>query len=195
MEKYCENIFPVSVYSFFRKEDSLNQELLDEIYKIRKTEENLKKSNKGGFHSLQDLHQRNIEPFNKLHDEILGISNELILKENFSILDECNVKCMKMKEMWFIINKLNDYNVIHTHGRTWLSGAYYVKVPKNDKYFLMFEDPMIIRKYENITPNTYKKEIFENMIVLFPGWLPHKVPENTVDEERIVISFNLEIPI
>ena len=193
MDIFYDEIFPVSVFSFFRENDDLNKELLKNIYKIRETEESLMRSNKGGFHSPVNLNKRNIECFDRLENELLYTANNSILEQNFPKFSK--LKCNEMTGMWFILNKLNNYNVMHTHSRAWLSGVYYVKLPKEQKNYIHFEDPITIRKYYNITPTQYVKEVQENMIILFPGWLPHKVPENTVDEERIVISFNLEFPV
>ena len=58
----------------------------------------------------------------------------------------------------------------------------------------MFEDPQPTRNFENLNYNNYGKEVFEGMLILFPSWLAHKVPTNTTEEKRIVISFNLDYP-
>ena len=36
-------------------------------------------------------------------------------------------------------------------------------------------------------------EVNEGDLLIFPGYLPHKVKKNESDEDRIVISFNTEI--
>ena len=36
-------------------------------------------------------------------------------------------------------------------------------------------------------------EINEGDLLIFPGYLPHKVEKNDSDEDRIVISFNVDI--
>ena len=36
-------------------------------------------------------------------------------------------------------------------------------------------------------------EIEEGDLLIFPGYLPHKVSENESNEDRIVISFNVGI--
>ena len=35
--------------------------------------------------------------------------------------------------------------------------------------------------------------IEEGDLLIFPGYLPHKVSKNESDEDRIVISFNVDI--
>jgi len=36
-------------------------------------------------------------------------------------------------------------------------------------------------------------EIEEGDLLLFPGYLPHKVAKNESEEDRIVISFNVDV--
>ena len=37
---------------------------------------------------------------------------------------------IRIKEMWAIINKKDNFNVLHTHPNCYLSAAYYVKAPE-----------------------------------------------------------------
>ena len=81
-----------------------------------------------------------------------------------------------------------------------MSAAYYVKTPKNCGKFLV-ENPNNIKKH--ISPEIVNKndhnmllagiEINEGDLLIFPGYLPHKVAKNQSDEDRIVISFNVDI--
>ena len=191
MKQYSEQIFPVNIHTFnIDNTKDLNTDLLENIYTIQDNEENYKRSNKGGFHSFPDLEKRNIKCFDALSDEIIKLTNNIIIKEDYRFEETCK----KISGMWFIINKINHYNTMHTHARAFLSGAYYVKLPKKEKSYITFCDPIFVRKHENLGFTHYKKEVAESMLVLFPGWLSHEVPVNNTDEERIVISFNLGYP-
>ena len=98
------------------------------------------------------------------------------------------------------INKKNDFNVIHTHPNCYLSAAYYVKAPKDCGRF-QIECPNIARRYAY--PEVEKKnelntevagiDVKEGDLLIFPGYLPHKVAKNESDEDRIVISFNVDV--
>ena len=189
MQIYREPIFPTTLYSFNLPVDKV---FLQDIEDIKNKEDSVDRSNKGGYHSPSDLNNRNIESFDNLSNTILDIANNNIIND---FVLTANQECKKVLEMWFIINSKNDFNTIHTHARSWLSGAYYIKLPKKQKNFLVFEDPQPTRNFENLHYNNYGKEVFEGMLILFPGWLAHKVPTNTTEEERIVISFNLDYPI
>lgn len=102
--------------------------------------------------------------------------------------------------MWAIINKKGNFNVIHTHPNCYMSAAYYVKAPKNCGEFIV-ECPNAAKRYtypkiENdneLNMQVAKIDITEGDLLLFPSYLPHKVGVNESDEDRIVISFNIEI--
>ena len=109
-------------------------------------------------------------------------------------------KNIRLKEMWAIINKKNNFNVIHTHANCYLSAAYYVKAPKNcGKFFI--ENPNIAKRYyhpeisnrNELNGEVAEIDINEGDLLLFPGYLPHKVGKNESDNDRIVISFNVDI--
>ena len=102
-----------------------------------KSEKNTK-SNKGGWHSrnfkLNDKNSAQYKFALDLQKYILDVFQKFGWKsEGKNIL---------LREMWSIINKKNDFNVIHTHPNTYLSAAYYVKAPKNCGKFIV-ENPNI----------------------------------------------------
>ena len=102
--------------------------------------------------------------------------------------------------MWAIINKKNDYNVVHTHPNSYLSAAYYVSAPKNCGKFQVESlniakrhfYPEVLKNNE-LNANVAGLEVNEGDLLIFPGYLPHKVAMNESDEDRIVISFNVGI--
>ncbi len=186
-----DEIFPVKVYNFlFKDRKKFNSELIKAINKHKTKEDSIKKSNKGGYHSLLDINMKSIDVFDELNNRIIDVVNGIIIKDDYKHLD----KIEELSSMWFIINKKNDYNSTHMHPGSWFSGAYYIKVPENDSKYLVFEDPLQIRNYNQDTPNSFMKEVMEGMLLIFPGWFNHAVPKNNTDEERIVISFNIPKP-
>ncbi len=100
---------------------------------------------------------------------------------------------------WFNINGPRCYNTMHSHntGVVFLSGVYYVTVPKDDCGSILFHDPRgnaigaapDSKYFEYVTDVMIKPE--ENMLYYFPSWLEHEVTCNLTDEIRISISFNL----
>ena len=102
--------------------------------------------------------------------------------------------------MWAIINKKDNFNVLHTHPNCYLSAAYYVKAPENCGRFQV-EDPNIAKRHfypQIIGKNELNIEVAgididEGDLLIFPGYLPHKVKKNESSQDRIVISFNVDI--
>ena len=87
-----------------------------------------------------------------------------------------------------------------THPNCFLSAAYYVKASKNCGKFEV-EHPNSAKKYafpEIEKRNEFNLEVAsidieEGDLLLFPSYLPHKVGKNESGEDRIVISFNVDI--
>ena len=48
-------------------------------------------------------------------------------------------------------------------------------------------------KDNDLNADTIKVEPLEGNLLLFPSYLHHSVDENLSDEDRIVISFNLDV--
>ena len=190
--------FPEPVFKFKLKDfKNLNKELSEYIYKLRDEDgSGIVRSNKGGWHS------KNFEL--RIKDSIQNrfaiILQKYILKVFQNNGWKTENKNIRIKEMWAIINKTGDFNVIHTHPNCYLSAAYYVKAPEKCGRF-QIENPNIAKKnyYPEIkTKNELNLEVAgidieEGDLLIFPGYLPHKVRANESNEDRIVISFNVDI--
>ena len=154
----------------------------------------LTKSNRGGWHSKNfKLDNKDSIQF-KFAVEIQKYILDVF--RNYGWKTEQNR--IQIKEMWAIINKKDDFNVIHTHPNCYLSSAYYVKAPENCGKFLI-ENPNQAKKhfYPQLANKTELNmpiaglDVNEGDLLLFPGYLPHKVAKNESDEDRIVVSFNV----
>ena len=107
---------------------------------------------------------------------------------------------VKITGMWAVINKKNSSNAMHIHSNNYISAAYYVKAPVNCGD-IVFYDPRFaatyrypkISKTNKLNSNTVSFQPKEGMLVLFPSYLQHSVNVNKTDEERIVISFNINL--
>ena len=187
---------PIFKYKFDNYEE-LNTELLNYIYGLRDEDvEGIKRSNKGGWHSknfnLSDKNSIQLKFALKLQPYIIKTF------ENFGW--KIKDKNIRISEMWAIINKKDDFNVVHTHPNCYLSAAYYVKAKKNCGKFEV-EHPNNAKRYffpEIEKINEFNLEVAsidieEGDLLLFPSYLPHKVSQNNIDEDRVVISFNVDI--
>ena len=188
--------FPEPVFKYkFDKFEEFNKELADYIYKLQSEDnEGLSKSNRGGWHSKNfKLNDKNSIQFKfalELQKYILDVF------QNYGWKTE--QKKIQIKEMWAIINKKNDFNVIYTHPNCYLSSAYYVRAPKNCGKSLLENPNQAQRHYFPQIANKNELnmpiagfDVSEGDLLLFPGYLPHKVAKNESDEDRIVISFNV----
>ena len=190
--------FPSPVFKFrFEKFRTFNEELSNYIYKLYEEDsEGVDRSNRGGWHSktfeLNDKNSIQLKFALELQKYILKTFTNLGWKtENQNI---------RIREMWAIINKKDDFNVVHTHPNSLLSAAYYVKAPNNCGRF-QIEDLNIVKRHASplianqneLNMNVAGLEVTEGDLLIFPGYLPHKVARNETDDDRIVISFNVDI--
>ena len=109
-------------------------------------------------------------------------------------------KKMVISAMWAIINKKNDFNVLHSHPNASLSAAYYVGAPENCGKFIIEHLNMAKRNFypevlqdNQLNAQAAGLEVNEGDLLIFPGYLLHKVGMNESDQDRVVISFNVEI--
>tara|TARA_B100000686_G_C16612629_1_gene874654 strand:- start:236 stop:841 length:606 start_codon:yes stop_codon:yes gene_type:complete len=190
-------IFPSPVFHYsLENKQELNIELKDYILNLKKkNEKGLKKSNQGGWHSPM---------FDILNDH---------LAKKFTIIFENYVKKsveeigwnydsdrVKIEAMWSIINKKGSFNIQHNHPNAYLSAAYYVKFPEksgNIKFFDPREQKNIrypkITKYTEISAPIVEITPKEGDLLIFPAYLYHAVSENLAEEDRIIVSFNVDI--
>lgn len=174
-----------------------NDELEKYIYDLYENDkEGTERSNKGGWHSRNfNLSEQN------------SIQKKFAIKIQDYILDffqnmgwKTKNQNIRIKEMWSIINKKDNFNVIHTHPNCYLSSAYYVRAPKDCGDFIA-ENPNIAKRYaypeisngNELNVEVARIPVQEGDLFLFPSYLPHKVGKNESDNDRIVISFNVDI--
>ena len=192
--------FPEPVFKYkFENFKDLNEELSEYIYKLYDEDRNgLERSNKGGWHS------KNFEL--AVEGSIQKRFSIIIQKYILSVFQSCGWKTenqnIRIKEMWAIINKKDNFNVLHTHPNCYLSAAYYVKAPENCGRFQV-ENPNIAKRHfypeikirNELNTEGAGIEISEGDLLIFPGYLPHKVGKNESSKDRIVISFNVDVKI
>ena len=87
--------------------------------------------------------------------------------------------------MWAIINTGGSANLRHQHGNSTISGAYYVRAPKNSGDIVFYDPrPAPVFSYPKASkPNFLNAQVNginpkEGALVLFPSYLDHSVNEN-----------------
>ncbi|PPR46209.1 MAG: hypothetical protein CFH18_00129 [Alphaproteobacteria bacterium MarineAlpha5_Bin8] len=175
--------------------EELNTKLYEYIQKLQvKNPDGITKSNLLGWHS---------EDFDLDSDVPKYFINSISSSLNEAFQDmgwDVNNQEVKITSMWSIINKKNASNSRHIHSNNYISAAYYVKAPE-DCGDIIFHDPRSvttfrypkISKQNKLNSNIFTIQPKEGLLALFPSYLYHSVDLNRSDEERIVISFNINL--
>tara|TARA_B110000503_G_C7060683_1_gene376495 strand:+ start:121 stop:645 length:525 start_codon:yes stop_codon:yes gene_type:complete len=169
MQQY--KLFPTEVYT--------DNVLLDislmvkSLYNTKQIDKGIQVSNKGGWQSTPDIFTKKefLPLLNYLHNTAFKL-----FKIPYNVVN-----------MWGNISSKYNYNHIHHHGKnpnSW-SGVYYLQTPPNsgDLVLHSFWDTDIIQQFHPKTGD----------VVLFPSSLSHSVEPNLSNEDRVSISFNLQI--
>jgi len=160
-----------------------NDDLYSFIKGLKEKNKSVKKSNIGGWQSDLLDQEKEVKP---LCDEILEILKHLPLK----------ITKAQIMNMWANVNNKYDWNRIHSHPESSLSGVYYVKLPQESGK-IIFRDPrpgalmncLINERYDHGELKWVGAK--ETSLLLFPSFLDHFVEPSMSDDERVSISFNI----
>jgi uncharacterized protein (TIGR02466 family) len=102
--------------------------------------------------------------------------------------------------MWTTIYPPGAFVPEHVHSNALLSGVFYAKAPEKCGN-LVFRDPasvakiMFMRKMGEFpaVDTLHVHEVKTGSMVIFPAWLPHSTEVNESNDDRIIISFNLNM--
>ena len=178
--------------------------LQSEAYLVKKNDKNgVIKSNSG----IQGYHSKDIKDLNNLPGTkqlIKQITNAVNAIHQISRQGE-----LQLTNFWINISGKGSSNTPHTHSGLTYSGVFFIKVPQEMKggRFLFYrnfnEADFISTGYMGLFREGYKKQGYdypintispkENMLVVFPSWVPHAVEINLSEEERISLSFNFKL--
>jgi uncharacterized protein (TIGR02466 family) len=180
-----------------------NKKIINAIEELEITQPSNKRSNAGGFQSFT------IPRPEYDNTEVAKLFETLIIPLVKQISKDTKYPdTMDNLRYWYNVNYKYNYNTPHTHPKAYLSGVYYMKVPKNsgNLVFNRSENEIdrmsfIIDKCisqgsapDNIRINTEHWVIpEENKLIIFPGHVNHYVEQNLTEEtdsRRISLSFN-----
>ena len=187
------NLFPTPIHCLKINDfDSKKQSLIDYAYNLRdNAERGRTASNRGGFQSLVFK----VKGGDVLQDLLIDVISNIP-----SFKSGVDVRC----HTWVNINPPNALNVKHCHPNCDIAGVLWIKIPKNSGK-LMFVSPYNYMCYNEMMCYSrkfrddhayhfdYSYEPVEGGLMLFPAHLEHKVLENKSDEDRISVSFNLNL--
>ena len=187
-------IFPTCIHILeIDNFDTYRDQLIKESYQDRNEDPmGGELSNRGGWQSNQvNILQCKSETLKNI---IMSSVSKLSMSDNLSYTIEG----------WKNINEPGNFNCLHNHPRSDLSGVLWIKAPK-DSGNLVFSSPQLFNRYQELDSytdefalktNSYMTYFFypkEGKILIFPSNLDHEVEENKSDEDRISYSFNIKL--
>ena len=180
------------------------EQLQNEAYLIRKNDKDgVRKSNSG----LQGYHSKDINDLSTLP------GTDLLVKQIIHAVNAIHQISRQgellLTNFWINISGKGSSNTPHTHSGLTYSGVFFIKVPKEMKggRFLFYrnfnEADFISTAYMGHFKEGYQMKGYdypintitpkENMLIVFPSWVPHAVEINLSDAERISLSFNFKL--
>lgn len=189
-------VYPTRVLSYvYDNVKNLNKELRKIILDREKSTPGLLYSNRGGYHSSNDLLHWDYPCIKTFTDMIHEISERMAringLKENTTV--DLSLAA------WANVMRDGNYHLLHNHPNNYWSGCYYVSVGNPDRNvpynsFLELVDPrpaaVMIHSDAIVTPR-YHFQPTDGMILIFPSFLEHLVHPFKGTGERISIAFNV----
>ena len=121
---------------------------------------------------MTDWNMTHLSEFNELGKEMLNYCS-IVSKNRYAICPE-----LYIKEMWGMHYLNDDYAMLHDHWPATWACVYYPEVDEGVSS-LIFPELDI-----EIIPQN-------NMLVVFPGWLSHKVDKKEFFGKRYVVSANI----
>lgn len=105
---------------------------------------------------------------------------------------------LSLGSFWMHATAPGDLTQLHTHKPSVLSGVYYVDKPEDSgdlvfvdvNEFHDYEPPSLPGEVDPISTPQVLVKASEGTMLVFPSWLPHKVPKNMSTRKRVSISFN-----
>ena len=196
------NILPVFPSLIIREKiedyDKYKDELILYAYEQEKKDpDGLKNSKNLGWQS-QHKYANSQNPVSSI---VINLIKSILNNKNiFNIKDLSKARM----QMWININKPGQLNNRHDHPGSDLSGVFWVKSLQKSGN-LTFHSPNVMTQFAQInsikdeigkklfTTPTIEIEPLEGVIVLFPSDLSHAVQKNNSDEDRISVSFNIDL--
>ena len=105
-------------------------------------------------------------------------------QELVNFVREVSMECSQVQfipdcyDCWGAVYKKGNHTVSHDHWPAIWSWTYYVNVTSECA-------PLVF------TNTDYKVQPYNGLLVMFPGWVKHKVPPQESDHERVMVAGNL----
>lgn len=187
-----ENLFPTPIYStIINNFDIVQKEVADSV----KCEEYSYTEDWGKTHFIS--HKPN-KPSDYINDHNLVFLKNEIMFHMGKYLEYINSDLKRVPEItksWVSFFNPGDYSHVHCHGHYEFGGVYYHKTNGLDgDIFFDCPTPQITATKQLMhLGGRWNHKPHPGKLLLFPGWLKHGVETNTTNNNRISISFNIEL--
>ena len=188
-----DNLFSIPVHCIkIRDFDTIKDKLIKYSYDLASRDINGRDaSNRGGWQS---------QPFPVNGGDVLQDLLISVISNIPSFKTGIDVKC----DTWVNINPSGSFNTKHCHPSCDIAGVLWIKIPENsgDFVFISPYDFVSFKEMHSYTEEFKKQTNYyhnysytpqEGGILLFPSHLQHRVKENESNEDRISVSFNIEL--
>ena len=189
-QRTTSELFPVPLWGFdLDNSKEVNTSIENRVYQKSKNEKSRHASNEGGWHSEGNMSD----------DPVMKSLLRFIEWAVGELSTEAGMKYSTYKIfLWTNLNRPGDYNSVHSHPDSQLSGVYYVKIPSGDCGTLRLYNPMYHYNYPNsqgynIPFTTPTADVInkEGSLYIFRSPIMHDVTRNNTQEDRISVSFNI----
>jgi uncharacterized protein (TIGR02466 family) len=195
-EPAIEALFASPLFTFtIAGASALNVALLGEIDAMRTGDPGVRRSNRNGWHSKDDLFLRQEKALVHVRGHIVDCIRQATQKvaPRFDFARQ-----LLQLEGWINVSGRGAYNAPHDHPAFAWSGVYYVAMPhqaEGDSGAIEFLDPRTNARVPTIEGaacfmDSRKLKPTPGMLLLFPSYLKHWVYPNEDDEARVTIAFN-----
>lgn len=179
-----------------REWPQLRQIMLDKIYALMAADKGVEKTNFGGWQSEDNIYQ--YPEFSWLIGRVMALANTVA--PQFAAGRQFDDGLL-----WANVNRKGDFNALHTHPDSVLSGVVYLKFAREEQGVIQFMDARegsptshwrCFLRLEQSTPLTSEVHAVvprEGHILFFPGWLKHWVTPNLTEDDRVSVSFNIRL--
>lgn len=189
--------FSVPIYSLLVPDfEARKGELVRALADIRNEGPGVAMTNRNAWHSELELHRRDDARLRWVVDNATALARGA-LGDYYGGFRDTEPRVV---DMWAVIGGRGAWHTPHHHmPRAW-SGVFYVAA----EHVVSKSDPMDrAGKLEFLNPIAAAQTFFsppsvayaprDGLMLLFPAALSHLVHPNTSDEERVIMSFNLDI--
>ena len=190
-----ENLFPTPVYCHkgnidetFLVQNEIKQALpdifnTDTFAKPAGWEDEVKTNIGHRWHTIRDYGLKNLDMYIRKHTQLyIDQINPFMNNDVFLSHSWINVTSKGMSQEW------------HAHTDSFISGVYYHKTNGKDGDLMIRNPVQFTQKgFFPAGKTVFEKVMYppvEGMLMLFRGWLDHRVGVNTTDDDRITIAFN-----